>query len=157
MTSAKTAVRNTGIAHASIPTPDEIAAMTADERQAAIDALDLNSMDRETLHAYFAAAMSPLPRTAPAPGTLLHVRKPQGSSYGISSSGHAYRHLEPETARTFCGAEPGFDITYADVARRRPDYDWNGTHGMDACATCLAKAAELKEQRAANRAKRRTR
>lgn len=140
-----------------IPTPDEIAAMTADERQAAIDMLDLNSMEPDQLQAYLAAALSPLPKTAPAPGALLHVRKPQGSGYGISSSGHAYRHLEPEPARTFCGAEPGFDITYADVARRRPDYDWNGMHGMDACATCLAKAVELKEQRAAIRARRRAR
>lgn len=154
------------IEHCATPTPDEFAAMTAEDRQAAFAAMDYDAMTPELQQAYLRAAMTAPAQPPRNERLVMHVRKPyETPGFHTSSSGYVYRNLDVEPAKTFCGAAPGDDITYADVARRRADHDWaaevasyptaEGGHGVELCIDCLATALKLKEQRSAKRAQRR--
>lgn len=138
------------------PTPDEFAAM------------DLGALSADEQQAFLRAAMT-TPRPAEGDAArFMHVRRPhwdQDSGYHTSSSGHVYSKLNAAPARTFCGAEPGLDLGYDDIARRRADYDWgaqfanlpenDAAHGVTVCEICIAEALKVKEQRAAERAQKR--
>jgi len=91
-----------------------------------------------------------------------HARKPPaGSGFYTSSSGYVYRKRNVPDAETFCGEAPGLDLSYAEIARRRPDFDWDAwfgqlsqddlMSGMRACPVCIDAALALKAQRSARK------
>ena len=62
-------------------------------------------------------------------------------------------------SQTLCGEPPtDLDFGYGDFAPRRADTDWdasirNSHPNAWVCATCLAKAAEIKQQRSERRSR----
>lgn len=102
---------------------------------------------------------------AETPLRIAHVRKQINPSRVRGNGFYAVQLGATDNgSQTFCGAPAGKDLSYAEAAARRPDFDWTAhfaslsksdlMFSMVVCCDCLREALKLKEQRAQARQRR---
>lgn len=108
-----------------IPTPDEYAAMSSEEREAAYALFDFSAMAEDEARAYARAAMTPprIDRPYMQPHIRQRIARKRGNTfykvtYGPNENG----------SKTLCGAEAGLDFTWGEGGRVRD--------GQDVCPEC---------------------
>ncbi len=127
-----TAIDTAGAAQ--IPTPDEFAAMTYEQRQEAFAAMDVGAMSHDEQMAYVRAAMT-APPAARRPCTVPHIRQPIARKRGNGYYRPTYGPSE-DGSRTLCGAEAGLDFDWCEGGRLPNDEPVCGT-----CKTIRARGA----------------
>lgn len=103
-----------------IPTPDEFAGMSFEEREAAYALLDFSAMTEDEARAYALANMTP-PRVD-RPNAPPHIRQRIARKRGNSFYKVTYGPNE-NGSKTLCGAEAGLDFSWAEGGRLRDDQD----------------------------------